>query len=100
MAVQKTRKRKAPTKLKNFEVFKWTPQKKKAAFLLADGTKTYEDVAKEVNVKVQSIWNWRKYPDFLDEIEIQTLKNEKVTRAAMIKALLKGFRGFVKRKTK
>jgi hypothetical protein len=92
MAVKKNkqRKRKPPKKLNNFDVFNWTPQRKKAAFLLADGTKTYDEVAKEVRVKVQSLWNWRKYPAFLEEVDIQTLKNEEVTRAGLLRLAIKG----------
>lgn len=62
----------------------------KCGFLLADGTKTYLEIANEVKVKVQTLWNWRKYPAFLEEIDLQTEKNEAVTRAGPLRLAIRG----------
>lgn len=78
--------------LKNLDVFRWTSQRRRAAFLLSVGDKTNEEIANEVKVSVQALWNWRQYPDFINEVEQLTIKNENFTRSALLKNCLKGMR--------
>jgi len=94
MAVQKKKKTKKSSekKLKNFDDFKWTSQRRRAAFLLSVGDKTNEEIATEVKVTVQALWNWRQYPSFLEEVESLTLKNENFTRAGILKHCLTGLK--------
>lgn len=87
---KKTKKKTQSKKLKNFDIFKWTAQRRRAAFLLSVGDKTNEQVANEVKVSVQALWNWRQYPAFLEEVDNLTLKNENFTRAGLLKSCLKG----------
>jgi transposase-like protein len=44
--------------------FKWTPRKRRAAYLLACEPKKYTAIAKELNITVQTLWNYRQYPEF------------------------------------
>lgn len=39
---------------------KWTPRKRRAAFLLATATKNYTEIADELGITVQTLWNWRQ----------------------------------------
>lgn len=90
MTVQKKQKKKRIKKPRNPNVFKWTPQRKKAALLLSLGTKNYEEVAAEVRVHNSTLWEWRKNPIFLKEVDRLTLENELTTRAGLLRECLKG----------
>lgn len=91
MAVQKKRKqKKTSNRCRNLQVFKWTSERKKAAFLLSLGTYTIEAAAKELNVSERVIYNWKEYPAFQTEIERHILKNENFTRAGLLRNCLKG----------
>ncbi len=93
MAVQKKKtKKKASKESKNLEVFKWTGQRKKAALLLSEGTKTYEEVAEEVRVHISTLWNWRQSDTFLKEVDRLTLENEKATKAGLVRLALKAMK--------
>lgn len=91
MAVQKKKKaKKKPSENpNNIEVFKWTPQRKKAALLLSEGTKTYEEVAETVRIHISTLWLWRQYDEFLKEVDRLTLENEKATKAGLLRIAIK-----------
>jgi len=91
-ALKKKLKKDKAKPLKNLDVFRWTSQRRRAAFLLSVGDKTNEEIANEVKVSVQALWNWRQYPAFLDEVERLTLKNENFTRSALLKRCLHGLK--------
>lgn len=42
----------------------FTPEKRRAAEMLADGNLTVEEVARQLNVDRVTLWNWRKDPAF------------------------------------
>lgn len=86
MAVQK--KKKKPTTPKT-PVFKWTPQRKRAALLLSEGTNTYEDTAAIVGVNERTLYDWRQSDIFLKEVDRLTLENEKATKAGLLRLALK-----------
>jgi len=44
--------------------FKWTPRKRRAAYLLACEPKKYTEIAKELNITVQTLWNYRQEAEF------------------------------------
>lgn len=44
--------------------FKWTPRSRRAAFMLAIEPKKYTEIAQELNITVQTLWNWRQDGDF------------------------------------
>lgn len=85
MAVQK-KKEKKPI---NPNVFKWTPQRKLAALLLSEGTKTNEEVAAETRIHFTTLYEWKKSPVFLAEVDRLTLENELATRAGLVRFALK-----------
>lgn len=90
MAVRKNKKPKNKDKPpRNPEVFKWTPQRKQAALLLSLGTKNYEEVAAEVRVHYSTLWEWRKNPLFLAEVDRLTLENERATKAGLLRLAFK-----------
>ena len=88
MVVQK--KKKPKKQVNKSKVFLWTCKRKTAALLLSTGTKTQREVCKEINITEKTMCEWRKYPEFLEEIDRLTLKNENFTRAGLLKECLKG----------
>lgn len=88
--IKKKTKKKRVKPPRNPEVFRWTPQRKKAALLLSIGTKNYEEVAAEVRVHISTLWEWRKNPIFLTEVDRLTLENELATRAGLLRECIKG----------
>lgn len=82
MAVQKKNKQKPVT---NSNVFIWTGQRKKAALLISEGTKNYEDIASEVGVHRKTFWEWRQHPIFQAEVSRLTLANEKATKEGLLR---------------
>lgn len=72
--------------------FKWTSQKKKAAFMLSTGTNSLPYIARELEITERTLFNWRQCPEFVEEIEKQTLKNENFTRAGLLRNCLKGMK--------
>ena len=46
----------------------WSTDQQKAIDLLARGGMTYDAIAKECNTSTHTIYNWRKDPDFMDEV--------------------------------
>lgn len=91
MAVQKKKKSikhrvRTPT---NPNVFNWTGQRKRAALLIAEGTKNYEEIAIDVGVHYTTFWEWRKHPIFQAEVSRLTLANEKATREGLLRLAYK-----------
>ncbi|MDD2284671.1 MAG: hypothetical protein PHQ11_04645 [Paludibacter sp.] len=48
--------------------FKWTPKKRRAAYLLACEPKKYTEIAAELNITVQTLWNYRQAAEFNREV--------------------------------
>ena len=48
--------------------FKWTPRKRRAAYLLACEPKKYKDIAAELNITEQTLWNYRQAAEFNREV--------------------------------
>ena len=44
--------------------FKWTPRKRRAAYLLACEPLKYKEVAAKLNITEQTLWNYRQHPEF------------------------------------
>jgi len=44
--------------------FKWTPRKRRSAYMLACEPKKYTDIAKQLNITVQTLWNYRQHGEF------------------------------------
>lgn len=87
MAVQ--RKRKTIKKVTNSNVFVWTGPRKKAALLISEGTKNYEEIAGEVGVHRKTFWEWRQHPIFQAEVSRLTLANEKATKEGLLRLAYK-----------
>jgi transposase-like protein len=85
MAVLKKKQKRAI----NPNVFLWTPQRKKAALLIAEGTKNYTDIALEIGVNYVTLWEWRQHPIFQAEVSRLTLANEKATREGLLRIAYK-----------
>lgn len=86
MVVQKKKKVKPP---QNPLVFLWTGQRKKAALLLSEGTKTIDDIWQEVGVHERTLFEWRQHPIFQAEVSRLTLANEKATREGLLRLAYK-----------
>lgn len=91
MAVQKKKKTKSkndktPSDLK---VFNWTPKRKLVALLLSTGLKTNEEVAEAARIHFTTLYEWKKYPVFLKEVERLTFLQENATRAGIVRKVLK-----------
>lgn len=87
MAAQ--RKRKTIKKVTNSNVFVWTGPRKKAALLISEGTKNYEDIAEDVGVHRKTFWEWRQHPIFQAEVSRLTLANEKATKEGLLRLAYK-----------
>ncbi|MDD3511981.1 MAG: phBC6A51 family helix-turn-helix protein, partial [Fermentimonas sp.] len=87
MAVQ--RKRKTIKKVTNSNVFIWTGPRTKAANLISEGIKNYEEIAEEVGVHRKTFWVWRQHPIFQAEVSRLTLSNEKATREGLLRLAYK-----------
>jgi transposase-like protein len=83
MAVQK--KKRTLKQVRNSPGFVWTPQRKQAAVLIAEGTKNYKDIAFEVGIEDRTLRRWRQSPIFLEEVSRLTLANEKATREGLLR---------------
>lgn len=86
MAVQKKKTIKSATKS---NVFVWTGPRKKAALLISEGTKNYEEIAGEVGVHRKTFWEWRQHPIFQAEVSRLTLANEKATKEGLLRLAYK-----------
>ncbi len=78
--------KKIPT---NPNYFKWTGQRRNAVILIAEGTKNYIEVAEEVRVRRETLWEWRQHPIFQAELNRLTLENEKATREGLLRIAYK-----------
>jgi hypothetical protein len=47
---------------------KWHPRKRRAAYMLACEGKSYTDIAAELNITVQTLWNYRQDENFNREV--------------------------------
>ena len=47
---------------------KWHPRKRRAAYLLACGSKNYTGIAEELGITVQTLWNYRQDENFNREV--------------------------------
>jgi hypothetical protein len=73
----------------NPNYFKWTGQRRNAVILIAEGTKNYVEVAEEVRVRRETLWEWRQHPIFQAELNRLTLENEKATREGLLRIAYK-----------
>jgi uncharacterized protein YjcR len=44
--------------------FKWTPRKRRAAYIMACEPMKYKEIAAKLNITVQTLWNYRQEPEF------------------------------------
>lgn len=48
--------------------FKWTPRKRRAAYMLACEPMKYTEIAQELSITVQTLWNYRQEAEFNREV--------------------------------
>ena len=83
------RKRKTIKKVTNSNVFIWTGPRTKAANLISEGIKNYEEIAEEVGVHRKTFWVWRQHPIFQAEVRRLTFENEKATKEGLLRLAYK-----------
>jgi len=44
--------------------FKWTLRKRRAAYMMACEPMKYKEIAKKLNITVQTLWNYRQEAEF------------------------------------
>ena len=44
--------------------FKWTPRKRRAAYMMACEPMKYTEIAAKLNITVQTLWNYRQHAEF------------------------------------
>lgn len=44
--------------------FKWTPRKRRAAYLLACEPMKYKEIAVKLHITEQTLWNYRQHAEF------------------------------------
>ncbi|MEN6290687.1 MAG: phBC6A51 family helix-turn-helix protein [Methanobacterium sp.] len=91
MAVQK-KKKTTSKKTPKSPIFKWTPQRKRAALLLSEGTYNYDEVATLAGVNKKTLYDWRQSDIFLNEVDRLTLENERATKAGLLRLALKAIK--------
>jgi len=86
MAVHKKPKKKTA---KDLKVFKWTPQRRKAAELLSTGLYYQREVANQLNLSEVTLSIWCQHPDFKQEVDRLTLLQENANRSGIVRKILK-----------
>lgn len=67
----------------------WTGQRLKAAKLMALGTMTQDEIAKECQVTRQTINVWNNTPEFKEKVVELVLLDERATKAGILQRALK-----------
>jgi predicted DNA-binding protein (UPF0251 family) len=63
----------------------WTGQRLKAAKLMAVGDMTHEEIAKECDVKRETVSRWNAVPEFKEKVVELVLLDERATKAGILK---------------
>ncbi len=71
---------------------KWTPRKRRAAFLLATAGKNYTEIADELGITVQTLWNWRQEDKFNRKVGEISARNQRLQIETNIAIRLKAMR--------
>jgi uncharacterized protein YjcR len=58
--------------------FKWTPRKRRAAYLMACEPMKYKEIAAKLNVTVQTLWNYRQEAEFNRKVGQLSAQENKV----------------------
>ena len=58
--------------------FKWTPKKRRAAYMLACGPMKYKEIAAKLNITVQTLWNYRQEAEFNRKVGQLSAQENKV----------------------
>jgi len=74
--------------------FKWTPRKRRAAYKLACEPKKYRQIAAELNITEQTLWNYRQSPEFNREVAKISAMENRVRIETNIAITLKRRMGF------
>ncbi|RQD88792.1 hypothetical protein D5R95_02735, partial [Methanosalsum natronophilum] len=67
----------------------WTGQRLKAAKLMASGTMTQEQIAKECSVNRVTVTKWNQVPEFKEKVAELILLDERATKAGILRRALK-----------
>lgn len=90
MAAQKNKPKKSKNDPSKSAKFNWSTKRKNAAFLLSLGTKNYNQIAEEVGIHRDTLFEWRQIPEFMEKVDTLILTNENFTRAGLLKNCLRG----------
>ena len=60
------------------DAFKWTPRKRRAAYFMACEPMRYNEIAKELNITVQTLWNYRQHPEFNRKVGQLAARNDRL----------------------
>lgn len=66
----------------------WTGQRLKAAKMMAEGTYTHEDIAKECGVRRETVSVWNMHPEFKEKVVELVLLDERATKAGILRRAL------------
>lgn len=77
---------------KKIKEFKWTPKKIHVAKALGEAQKTKTDIAKDFCMRIETIWRWEQFPEFLMKVDEFTLAAEQGTMAGLLRECYKGAR--------
>ena len=74
--------------------FEWSPTRHRAADLLAtlDDSRSYGDIATELDVDPDTLLYWRKSPEFMREVDRLLDERKRMLREPALKALLQNVR--------
>jgi len=75
--------------------FKWTPRKRRAAYLMACEPMMYKEIAAKLNITEQTLWNYRQHGEFnrkVGQLEARQNRLMMETQVAIRFNLLMGHR--------
>lgn len=70
---------------KEDQTFSWNPKRRKVAELLATGMFTQKAAAEVVGVRGDTVSKWKQHPEFWEEVDRLTNKQEMATRAGLLR---------------
>lgn len=74
----------------NVTDFQWSENKLSVAQSIAEGKKTYAEIAEEHDINERTIYRWKEKPEFMKKVDELTLECELASRAGILRQLFKG----------
>lgn len=80
----------AKSAIENDTKFEWSQNKLDVAKELSEGIKTIEKIADAHNITPNTIYRWKRVPEFMKKVDEFTLAHENATLAGLLREAYKG----------